>query len=151
LIPTQEARRSSSQVQPVTRHRIAASLRRLKIRYLTDQNGNLLAMWERHAVLFALEGPDDEILVIRARVYNTLPPEFADRAYAAFNEWNQTRRFLKAYVGEPTERGNLSLYAEMQLPLVPGVHDALLDELIDCGAAVASAWCDWLHDEVVLL
>lgn len=131
--------------------RLAAALDRLEIRYLTDGDGSLLAMWERHAVLFTLEGPDDEILVIRARPHGTVPPDWVDRAYRAVNEWNHSRRFCKAYVGDPTERGQLPIYAEMQVPLISGAHDALLVELIDCAAAVAVAFVDWLHDEGGLL
>lgn len=131
--------------------RLSAALDRLEIRYLTDGDGSLLAMWERHAVLFTLEGPEDEILVIRARPHGTVPPDWADRAYRVVNEWNHCRRFCKAYVGDPTERGQLPIYAEMQVPLISGAHDALLVELIDCAAAVAVAFVDWLHDEGGLL
>lgn len=149
-IPVQSSRRPED-VLPVTMTRLIGSLRRLDIRYLTDEDQNLLAMWERHALLITLEGPDGEILVIRARAHGTVAPDWADRAYAAVNEWNHTRRFLKAYVGDPNERGVLPLYAEMQVPLVPGIHDALLDELIDCAAAVSGSWADWLHSEALLV
>jgi hypothetical protein len=138
-------------VSPVDLDRLGAALERLEIRYLTDGDGSLLAMWERHAVLFALEGPQDEILVIRARPHGTVPRDWADRAYRVVNEWNHSRRFCKAYVGDPTERGMLPIYAEMQVPLIAGTHEALLAELIDCAAAVAVAFVDWLHDEGGLL
>src|SRR5262245_33241275 len=82
--------------RPVTIGRVADSLDRLEIRYLTDGDGSLLAMWERHALLFALEGPDDEILVMRGRPHATVPPDWADRSYRVVNEWNHTRRFCKA-------------------------------------------------------
>jgi len=151
-VPTQ--RRPSagdSLVSPVSMARLRAALDRLEIRYLTDGDGNLLAMWERHAVLFALEGPDDQIMVMRARPHGTVPSDWVDRAYRVVNEWNHSRRFCKAYLGDPTERGNLPIYAEMQVPLIAGAHDALLVELLDCGAAVAVAFVDWLHDEGGLL
>jgi hypothetical protein len=45
----------------------------------------------------------------------------------------------------------LPIYAEIQVPLQSGVHDALLDELVDCAAAVTSAFVDWLHDDGALL
>jgi hypothetical protein len=138
-------------VAPVTLPRIGEALDLLDVRYLSDGDGSLLAMWERHAVLFTLEGPDDEILVIRARPHATVPPDWADRAYRVVNEWNHTRRFCKAYVGDPTERGQLPIYAELQVPLSAGSHDALLVELVDCGAAVATSFVDWLHDEGALL
>ena len=138
-------------VAPVTLARIGKSLDLLDIRFLADGGGSLLAMWERHAVLFTLEGPDDEILVMRARPHSTVPPDWADRAYRVVNEWNHTRRFCKAYVGDPTERGQLPIYAELQVPLNSGAHDALLVEMLDCGAAVATSFVDWLHDEGALL
>ncbi|MFI6073404.1 YbjN domain-containing protein [Actinoplanes sp. NPDC051343] len=138
-------------VSEVTLARIGKALDLLDIRYLADGGGSLLAMWERHAVLFTLEGPDDEILVMRARPHATVPPDWADRAYRIVNEWNHTRRFCKAYVGDPTERGQLPIYAEMQVPLASGAHDALVVEMLDCGAAVATSFVDWLHDEGALL
>lgn len=140
-----------TEVAPVTLRRVGDALDLLDIRYLADGDGSLLAMWERHAVLFTLEGPEDEILVMRARPHATVPPDWADRAYRVVNEWNHTRRFCKAYVGDPTERGQLPIYAELQVPLGAGAHDALVVELLDCGAAVATTFVDWLHDEGALL
>ncbi|OZV78529.1 hypothetical protein CA850_19650 [Micromonospora echinospora] len=141
----------SAAVAPVTLGRVCDALDLLDVRYLADGDGNLLAMWERHAVLVTLEGPEDEILVMRARPHATVPPDWADRAYRVVNEWNHTRRFCKAYIGDPTERGQLPIYAELQVPLGAGTHDALLVELLDCGAAVATNFVDWLHDEGALL
>ncbi len=137
--------------KPLTMRRVCESLDRLDIRYLTDADGSLLAMWERHAVLFSIEGPEDEILVMRGRPHGTVTPDWADRAYRVVNEWNHTRRFCKAYIGDATERGMLPIYAEIQVPLQSGVHDALLDELVVCAAAVTSAFVDWLHDDGALL
>jgi len=139
------------QIAPVTLVRLGKALDLLDIRFLADGGGSLLAMWERHAVLFTLEGPDDEILVMRARPHATVPPDWADRAYRVVNEWNHTRRFCKAYVGDPTERGQLPIYAEIQVPLAAGAHDPLVVEMLDCGAAVATSFVDWLHDEGALL
>src|SRR5688572_18485089 len=135
----------------VSLRRIAATLDLLDIRYLSDGEESLLALWERHALLFAVEGPDDEILVIRARPHATVPPELADLAYRAVNEWNHTRRFAKAYVGDPTERGQLPLYAEWQIPLGAGIHDALLLEIVDTAASVSTTFVDWLHGDGGLL
>ena len=98
---------------PVSMSRVGTALDRLEIRYLTDGDGSLLAMWERHAVLFALEGPEDEILVMRARAHATVPPDWTDRAYRVVNEWNHTRRFCKAYVGDATEPVS---YTHLTLP-----------------------------------
>ena len=138
-------------VLPVTLDRLSAALDAVEIRYLTDGRGSLLALWERHAVLFTLEGPSDEILVMRVRPHATVPPDWADRSYRVVNEWNHTRRFCKAYVGDPTDRGQLPIYAEMQVPLAAGAHEPLLVELVDCAAAVATGFVDWLYDDGGLL
>ncbi|MBN1171359.1 MAG: YbjN domain-containing protein [Micromonosporaceae bacterium] len=150
-ITTTDLANDAEQVQAVSLTRLGDMLEQLDIRYLTDGDGSLLALWERHAVLFTLEGPSDEILVMRVRPHATVPPDWSDRAYRVVNEWNHTRRFYKAYVGDPTDRGQLPIYAEIQVPLLAGVHDALLTELLDCAAAVAMGFVDWLHDEGGLL
>lgn len=141
----------AGRVTPINLVRVAEALERLDIRYLTDGDGSLVALWERHGVLFALEGPRDEILVARCRPHATVPPDWAERSYRVVNEWNHVRRFLKAYVGDPTDRNQLPIYAEMQFPLMAGAHDALLLELIDCMAVVSLTFVDWLHDEGALL
>jgi len=135
----------------ITLTRIGAALSTLDIGFLADGAGNLLAVWERHAMLFTVEGPEDEILVMRARPHAAVPADWAERAYRTVNEWNHTRRFSKAYVGDPAQGGQLPLYAELQLPLAAGVHEALLVELLDCGAAVATSFVDWLHGDGGLL
>ena len=136
---------------PVTLDRLTKALDRLDVRYLVDCEGILIALWERHTVLIGLEGPEDDILVMRARPHATVPMDWADRSYRVVNEWNQSRRFCKAYVADPTDRGQLPIYAEMEVPLRAGAHDALLVELIDCAAAVALCFVEWLHDEGGLL
>jgi hypothetical protein len=143
--------RMAGEIAELDDDRLTQALRRLSIRYLVDEGGALLAMWERHVMQIRREGPSGEILVLRARAYATLPVEWEDRGLSAVNEWNRTRRFLKGYIGEPTESGRLPLYGETQIPLRPGITDAQLDEFIDCAAAVSGAYIDWLHDEGAVL
>lgn len=152
LMPLLQATGAAGSPQPVNAVRLSDALRRIDVHFLADADSEcLVAMWERHAVMFALEGPDADILMVRARAHSTVPRDFADRAYPAVNAWNHDRRFLKAYLGEPTESGQLPLYAEMQIPLVPGVHDTLLDELLGCAVDVAESWADWLHTDGAVL
>jgi hypothetical protein len=134
----------------VTTDRMKAVLDHLEIRYLENEDTDLVARWERHTVLFTLEGPSDEILVIRTRADKTVPAADAARAQAVVNEWNHTRRFMKAYVGDPVDGDRLPIYAEMQTPMGAGIHDELLRELIDCGVVVALGFTDWLQHDVAL-
>lgn len=141
-----------SEQEPLTVDRLQHSLTRLDIRFTIDPDSSaLLANWDRHAMLFALEGPSDEILVQRCRPHMTATIRRRKRAYDVVNEWNHTRRFMKAYVGDVNERGELPIYAEMQVPAQSGVHNALLDELVDTATSVAASFSDWLYDEVKVL
>ncbi|MCG5447605.1 YbjN domain-containing protein [Micromonospora hortensis] len=127
--------------------RIAEALDMLEIRSVKTEDGELLAMWDRHAVLFTVEGPDGEILVSRASPHATIPSDAVERAYRVMNEWNATRRFMKAYVGEPTRRRQFPIFGEMQTPLGAGIHSALLIELLDAAAAVATSLVEFLYEE----
>jgi Putative bacterial sensory transduction regulator len=138
-------------IEPITIDRVRTVLDGLDVRFLNDPDGALLAMWERHAVMIAIEGPADEILMMRVRPHATVPRDWADRAYRVVNEWNHSRRFYKAYVGDVTDRGQLPIYAEVQVPLTAGLHQALLAELLECGVSVAQGFVEWLHDDGCLL
>ncbi|MFC7548851.1 YbjN domain-containing protein [Plantactinospora sp. GCM10030261] len=138
-------------VAPLTINRVGRALDRLEMSYLADGEASLLALWQRHALMFTLEGPEDEILVMRARPHSTVPPDWADRAYRVVNEWNHTERYCKAYVGDPTGHGQLPIYIELQVPFRSGTHDALLVEVVENAARAATAFVDWLHDEGALL
>jgi hypothetical protein len=131
--------------------RIKEALRRLEIRFLTDEDGDVLALWEDHSLLFSLEGPQGTVLVVRARADETVPREWESRALASVNEWNRSRRFLRCFLGEPEPGGAMPVYADLHLHLGPGVHDALLDDLLDCLAVVSCSWVEWLHDDGALL
>jgi hypothetical protein len=137
--------------RPVDMDRIKESLRRLQIRFLIDEDGEVLALWEGHSLLFSLEGPDGTVLVVRGRADDMVPAEWEGRALASANEWNRSRRFLRCFLGEPESGGSLPVYADLHLHLGPGIHDALLDGLFDCLAVVSCAWVDWLHDDGGLL
>ena len=144
------ARQVSGEVRAFTIQRLGDALDAMEIRYIRDPDGAMFAMWERHAVLFAVEGPADEILVIRTRPHATVPGDWAQRAYTVVNEWNHMRRFCKAYDGDPTVAGRLPIYAEVQVPLISGVHDELLVELLDCAVSVSECFVEWLYDEGAL-
>lgn len=127
--------------------RIPGMLDLFSIFYLSDGQGALLALWERHAMLFTVEGGTGEILVMRVKPHRTIPPSLRSVAYKVINEWNRDHLFMKAYVGDPDRHGQLPVYAEMQLPMASGIADTLLFELLDTGISVAAAFVGWLHDE----
>jgi hypothetical protein len=137
--------------RPMDMERVKDSLRRLEIRFLTDEDGDVLALWEGHSLLFSLEGPRQTVLVVRARADEMVPMEWESRALAGVNEWNRSRRFLRCFLGEPEASGAMPVYADQHLHLGPGVHDALLDDMIDCLAVVSCSWVEWLHDDGALL
>jgi hypothetical protein len=143
-------RQAGGSCAAITPDRLASALDELDVRHVRNRDGALVAMWERFAVLFELEGADDEIVVIRARPHETVPGDWADRAYYAVNEWNYTRRFVKAYVGDLGE-GRLPIYAEAQLSFGAGVHCALLVEQLQRAVSELRGFVEWLHEDGELL
>ena len=138
-------------IAPVTLGRIGKALDLLDIRFLADGSGSLLAMWERHAVLFTLEGPDDEILVMRPG----RTPRSRRTGRIGRTAWS-TSGTTPAASARPTSAtppsgGSCRSTPRCRCRSTPGAHDALLVEMLDCGAAVATSFVDWLHDEGALL
>ncbi|WP_244295434.1 YbjN domain-containing protein [Micromonospora orduensis] len=134
----------------VTSSRLVEILNKLEVQHVSDDAGNLLAVWKRHVVQISLEGPDESILVVRMRPNATARLALREATQVVVNEWNHTRRFLKAYIADPTPNGRLPLYGEMQLPVSAGVNDAFLLEFLDAGLAVATTYTEWLFTEGVL-
>src|SRR5262245_57690713 len=135
----------------ITPEQLGAALHDLDITYVRDADGGFVAMWERHAVLFALEGPADDILVIRARPLGTVPIDWAHRAYEVVNEWNHARRYVKAYVADANGLDQLPIYAEMQVPFGAGVQCGVLADLLSLAVTELGCFVDWLHDGGALL
>ena len=140
-VPSSRSRRTGSR----------QALDRLDVRYIRDADGDLLAMWERHAVLFAIEGPVDEILVMRARPHATVPPRLGRPGVRVVNEWNHTRRFCKAYVGDPTDAVSCRSTRRSRCHSSPAYTTRCWSSCIDCGVSVSECFVNWLHDEGALL
>lgn len=153
-------------VRPVTWARLGESLDRIGLPWrLSD--GHLVTVDEWHATRFALEATDPEdpdqadaeitpdtageVLVVRVQAKDGVPADWEPRALTATNEWNRTRRYLRAYLGPQRSDGQLSVLADLYLPIGTGLHDPLLDELLDSAAVAGQAWTTWLHNDALLL
>ncbi|GAA1700507.1 YbjN domain-containing protein [Fodinicola feengrottensis] len=140
----------------MTLGRVRQSLDRLGHGAQVDGARRLLIPGERATLWFTLSGGgplDREPAMLSAHVvaHSHVPMSWEARALTAANEWNNTRRLLRCFVGAPSADLALPLTADMYVPLGPGVHDALLDELMESVAVSAQAWVDWLHDDAMLI
>ncbi|WP_353900189.1 YbjN domain-containing protein [Micromonospora harpali] len=142
---------SSTKLPELTIDRLQTTLDYLEIAYSEEGERFILARWSRHTMLFATEGPAEDILVMRVHPDATLPLIESERVRFVLNEWNHTRRFMKAYMGDPTEANRIPIYGEVQISLSAGATDNQLVEFVDCGAAVGTSLVDWLHNEVKIL
>ena len=140
----------------MTLGRVHQSLDRLGHGAQVDGERRLLVPRDRAALWFTLSGgepADREPAMLSAHVVarTRVPVTWEQRALTAANEWNNTRRLLRCCIGAPSAEGTLPITADMYVPLGPGVHDALLDELMDCVAVSAEAWVEWLHGDAMLI
>lgn len=149
--PPRPLKGRKTRISLITNARIRSALDVLGVSYVTDRDDSNLLTWDRHAVLIDVEGDRYDILVMRVRPNATIPLASAERAREALNEWNYSRRFSKAYIGDPTPHGRLPIYGEIQVPIVSGIEDKLLLEIIDIGLGVFSRFVNWLYDDARLL
>lgn len=141
----------SRAAEKVTPDRIMDILKELEVTYLTDKDGSVVSMWERYSMLIGVEGSSDDIFVARVRPYATVPPEWVERAYKTVNEWNLTRRFYKAFIGDVSESNQSAVYAEMQIPVAGGLNDDQLHDILGCAVTLADQFVEWLHGDGGLL
>lgn len=144
------------EARPVTLGRVRQSLDRLGHGSTADGTRRLLIPGHRASLWFTLTGgqPNDaEPAMLSAQVvaHTRIPLAWEQRALTAANEWNNTRRLLRCCIGDAVEDGTLPITADMYVPLGPGAHDALLDELMEYVAVSAQAWIAWLHDDAMLI
>ncbi len=126
-------------VQPFSRDMIRDHLQRMELAFVTDDDGDFTADFSLNdeeeivlRVVFTAEGPNEDIFVIRGVTNLMVPKTLWPKVMAGCNQWNQERRYPKAYLFVPTDEETLfgTIHLEGQFPLGAGVTQPLVDELI---------------------
>ena len=145
-------------VEPFQRGMLESFLRRRQLRYLTDQDGDVHVSFgydpnQGCSLRFLLmaAGSKENILAVRVWSDKRIPRSEWGRAVMACNTWNRENRWPKAYLETDdgdTDTGAISL--DLDIPLAPGIHQELLDEILDVMFFGGGSFWEWAHKEHVL-
>ncbi len=126
-------------VQPFSREMVQDHLDRMELKFVTDDDGDFTVDFGLNdeeeillRVLMSAEGPNEDIFVIRGVTNLMVPKTLWPKVMAGCNQWNQERRYPKAYLFVPENEETLfgTIHLEGQFPLGAGVTQPLVDELI---------------------
>jgi len=128
-----------SELLPLSRDRLAATLGQMGVRCLHTDHGALAALFAPASatdlqveVFFAVGGADDTVLDLHASVARVFGPDDWPGLLASINDWHRQHRWPTGHLDYlPTQPGQppvARLVAEHHTPLAAGVHDELLVE-----------------------
>jgi hypothetical protein len=120
---------------PLTTERVAAELARRDYLFQTDDDGDLTGLWDGNRFWFILMGQDKEVLQVRGKWGQHLPPAAREAALHAINDWNRDRLWPKVYLRDEDE---VAIYTEVSVDFEPGATDAQLADTIACGLVTAT-------------
>lgn len=132
---------TSDPVRPVTRERLAESMRRREYRYLTDENGDVCGLWAYR--LFSFYVVRGSILQVRGRWSRQAGIERLWEVLAFTDSWNATHAHPKVYV-RVLDDGRVHVLTETSVTITSGLNDAQLDHQVAVGLAAGTAVFDAL-------
>ena len=128
-------------VLPVTRERIAQSLRRRGYRFLVDESGDICGLWAyRFFSFYIVRG---QMLQVRGRWPRQASIERLWEILAFTNAWNSSRHLPKCYV-RVHDDGRVHVLTEVCIPVTSGLSDSQIDHHLAVGLASGAAVFDEL-------
>lgn len=112
---------------PVNGDRVVESVRRLGMRYVVDDEGDVGIPWRFVTVRTLFQ--DSRALQVRGTWHRLADTEHLAALRALVEEWNATRIGPKAYL-TVSDDGAVRLHGEVTYPLAAGMTDAQLDDFI---------------------
>ena len=142
-------------VRPFDRSMIEQSLRSQQLKYLRDSDGDFRVEFGYDEetdceVTFSLmaTGPREIVYCILVFSNKRIPSYEWDRAIKICNQWNEEKRWPKAYLHINGNVGGVIL--EHQMDFEAGVHQELLDDFTRSGIIAGIEFWKWAHQEKAL-
>ncbi len=130
---------------PVSAQRIMAWLADHHFSYFVDDEGDVGALWRGRPFSFFLFGDHQEIFQVRGQWNREVAIERLEEVLERCNEWNADRIWPKTYV-RVRDNGRIHVVTEVSTDLEPGVTDAQLGQLLQCGLSTAMVFMDSLDE-----
>lgn len=145
-----------AEVEPFHRGMVEAWAKSLGIIYATDDDGDILMMFEAHAqrpfavtFMFVSQFEPSVVYGLRSSSEYDVPPERWGDATLLCNSWNRIQRFPKAYLETSEEHGGAAwIRLEYDVPLNSGAHQQLVDDVSNTMLGGTFAFWEWaLHEQ----
>jgi hypothetical protein len=140
-----------STVRPFNNERIIAHMKKYERRYFTDSEGDIMLRFTGEGIQFACfvmaKGENDEILAMLA-----FPEKEYDRSQwaacmDACNNWNSSHRWPATYLRISESDNRADVCCEFNVDLEQGVHQELLDDMINTFIAATIEFLKWMRDD----
>lgn len=136
----------SSGVRPVTTARIESFMRQRDYRYLRDEKGNVCGLWMHRFFTFHLIR--ERVLQVRGQWTRRPGIERLSEFLDFIDQWNGAHHHPRTYL-RVLDDGQLSIVAEVSVPIGCGLNDAQLDHFLSQGISANSTFFNLLDRSFV--
>ncbi|MCX6741502.1 MAG: YbjN domain-containing protein [Candidatus Parcubacteria bacterium] len=142
------------EVKPFNREMIEAFLKSNDLPYDVDEDGDISFGFSGDEktgcamrIWLMVAGENKDVYDLRIYADRTFPKEEWSKAVMACNEWNDAKRWPKAYfhVSDPDTEGQVD--CEGDIDLEAGIHQELFDDFSLTIITRAQAFWEWMHSE----
>lgn len=144
------------EVKPFNREMIESFLKSNELTYDTDQDGDISFGFSEDEktgcalrVWLMVSGENKDVYDIRIYTDRKIAKEDWSMAMMACNEWNDDKRWPKAYfhVSDPVTDAEGRVVCEGDIDLEAGIHQELFDDFTLTIITRAQAFWEWMHTE----
>lgn len=140
-----------SVVRPFNKERIVRYMKENDHRYMTDSDGDICLRFNVDGMIFncfvMAKGEDSEILAGLAFREKEYPRNEWAACMEACNSWNASRRWPKTYLRILETDEKAKVCCESHVDLEKGVHQELLDHMINSFIVTSHTFFEWMRDE----
>jgi hypothetical protein len=128
---------------PVTVDRVKAWCERRGYTYFVDSDGDLGGLWRGRLFYFFLLGPSHDLIQVRGHWNREFAIERLPEVLELCNTWHVERIWPTCYA-RVRDNGMVTVTSEVTADVGPGVTDAQLDLLLQCGIGTSTVFFDEL-------
>lgn len=143
-------------IKPFNLDMIESFLKSKDLSYEIDQDGDVSLSFSEDEkigcsmrIWLMIAGENKDVYDIRVYTDRDIAKEDWSRAIMACNEWNDAKRWPKAYfhVSDPEADTDGRVVCEGDIDLEAGIHQELFDDFTSTILARAQSFWEWMHSE----
>jgi hypothetical protein len=130
--------------QPISRDLIKETLRTLDVRFLIDDDGDVITLWPDNCMYFLTAGTRSTIYVHQVHLDRRVALENRPHLLEHINDWNRDHYFPKAFA-MTDDQGEVHVRAESQFDCTAGITCEAFTHTTACWIATALHFVEWIN------